>query len=41
VLFIESGRIVVDAPTPLAFHRLRELGHDAYVPETAGDTGSA
>ena len=41
VLFIESGRIVVDAPTPLAFQRLRELGHDAYVPETAGDAGSA
>ena len=41
VVFIESGRIIVDAPTPLAFQRLRELGHDAYVPETAGDAGSA
>lgn len=31
VLFVERGRIIVDAPVPEAFARLRELGHDAYV----------
>jgi energy-coupling factor transporter ATP-binding protein EcfA2/ABC-type thiamin/hydroxymethylpyrimidine transport system permease subunit len=33
VLFLESGCVVVDAPVPQAFQRLRELGRAAYVPE--------
>ncbi|HUW82398.1 MAG TPA: ATP-binding cassette domain-containing protein [Phycisphaerae bacterium] len=34
VLFVCQGRIVLDAPLPDAFDRLREMGHDAYVPDT-------
>ena len=33
VLFVEQGRIVVDAPVQRAFERLRELGRDVYVPQ--------
>ncbi len=32
VLFVSGGRVTVDAPVPGAFDRLRELGHEAYVP---------
>lgn len=32
VLFVEGGRVTVDAPTPEAFERLIVMGHDAYVP---------
>lgn len=34
MLFIERGRILVDAPTQKAFERLRDLGRVAYLPET-------
>ena len=34
VLFVYQGRIVLDAPLPNAFDRLREMGHDAYVPDS-------
>ena len=32
VLFVEQGRVTVDAPVRDAFAKLLELGHDAYVP---------
>jgi energy-coupling factor transport system ATP-binding protein len=32
VLFVEDGRITLDAPLPEAFERLSSMGHDAYVP---------
>jgi ABC-type thiamine transport system ATPase subunit len=31
VLFLNSGRILVDAPTDQAFAQLQTLGKDAYV----------
>ena len=34
VLFVCQGRIALDAPLPEAFDRLKEMGHDAYVPDT-------
>ena len=38
VLFVEHGRIVVDAPVSQAFERLRKLGHAAY---TSAELGNA
>ncbi|HNQ23560.1 MAG TPA: ATP-binding cassette domain-containing protein [Phycisphaerae bacterium] len=33
VVFVEAGRIVVDAPVDAAFERIQALGHGAYVPD--------
>lgn len=37
-LFLSNGRVVVDAPVPEVFDRLKELGHRAYVPTPSGES---
>ncbi len=41
LVFVSEGQIVVDAPVPRAFDRLRELGHDAYLAPAGVDRGLA